>query len=110
MDIDKLNETLYEAEEVPVIKDGDLKLPLEELVIRNYDEQTRPFGRARKSFTDWITEYNYVSEKSLSKEEFLKIINEKEKPTGLDYEPIKVKLTYGDGKVYYRHILKTATF
>ena len=81
-----------------------------ELVIRNYDEQTRPFGRARKSFTDWITEYNYVSEKSLSKEEFLKIINEKEKPTGLDYEPIKVKLTYGDGKVYYRHILKTATF
>jgi len=108
MDIDKLNETLYEAEEVPVIKDGDLKLPLEELVIRNYDEQTRPFGRARKTFTEWITEYNYVSEKSLSKDEFMKIIREKEEPAGIIYEPVKTKLTFADGRVYYRHVLKAA--
>ena len=45
---------IYEALEIPVVKDGDLKLPVDELFIRSYDEKQR-YG------TDWVTEYDYVS-------------------------------------------------
>ena len=103
--INKLLETIYEAEEIQVVKDGDLKLPIDELVIRNYDKIIGYAGRARKPMVDWVTEYNYVSEKNLTKEEFDKIIDAQEnKPYGqIEYH--KRKLTFGNGKVYYRHIL-----
>lgn len=108
--MDNLNELIYEAEEIPVIKDGDLKLPLNKLIIRNYTDYSEPHGRTRTRYAEYVTEYNYVSEESLSKEEFLKIIEEKETPTGIIYEPTKHKLTFGDGRIYYRHILRTVIF
>lgn len=99
-----LNDVVNEALEISVIKDGDLKMPLDELVVRNYDERTR-------YSTDWITEYNYVSEKSLTPEEFEKIIKDAgQEPVGQIYPLRKKKLTYSNGKVYYRHILKTAMY
>lgn len=98
-----LTNSINEALELPVIKDGELKLPIDELVIRDYDEHRR-YG------TDWVTEYNYVSEKSLTQEEFDKIVAEsKNRPYGeISYQ--KRKLTYGNGKVYYRHILKAVMY
>lgn len=105
--MDKLNELIYEAEEIQVVKDGDLKLPVNQLVVRNYTEYSKPYGRTQTRYAEYITEYNYVSEESLSKDDFLKLVYDKYKPDGLIYEPIKHKLTFGDGRIYYRHILKT---
>lgn len=106
MNKEELKELIYEALEIPVIKDGDLKLPLNQVEIRNYDEKSRPYGRTQTRYTEYITEYNYVSENSLSKEEFLNLLKPYN-PTGIIYEPIKKKLTFGDRRIYYRHILKT---
>lgn len=101
---ENLQQTINEALEIPVVKDGNLKMPVDELFIRTYDERQR-YG------TDWITEYNYVSEKSLTPEEFEKIIKDAgEEPVGQIYPLKKRKLTFGNGKVYYRHILKTAMY
>ena len=102
--VESLNNKINEALEIPVVKDGNLKMPVDELFIRTYDERQR-YG------TDWITEYNYVSEKSLTPEEFEKIIKDSgEEPVGQIYPLKKRKLTFGNGKVYYRHILKTAMY
>lgn len=109
--IDKLLEAIYEAKEIQVVKDGDLKLPIDELVVRNYDEVTGYAGRIRKPMVDWITEYNYVSKKNLSKEEFMQLIKDNgQEPCGVIYPPKKHRLTFGNGDIYYRHILKTAMF
>lgn len=104
MNNNSLLDTINEALEIPVIKDGNLKMPVDELVVRNYDERHR-YG------TDWVTEYNYVSEKSLTPEEFQAKIKEAgHKPVGQIYPLKKKKLTFGNGKIYYRHILKTAMY
>ena len=106
----ELLELIYEAEEIQVVKDGDLKLPVNELVITSYDKVVGYAGRARKPMVNWVTEYNYVSEKNLTQEEFDKIIDEQpNKPYG-QLEYTKKKLTFGNGKVYYRHILKAIMF
>ena len=96
-------EYIYEALEIPVIKDGDLKLPVDELFIRSYDVRQR-------SGTDWVTEYNYVSKEELTQEQFDEIINKQEnKPYGqLQYS--KKRLTFANGDVYYRHILKAIMY
>lgn len=99
-----LNEAIYEALEIPVIKDGDLKLPIDEITVRNYDKIIGYAGRARKPMVDWVTEYNYVSKENLTQEQF----DEKIKQAGhtlygeISYK--KKKLTYGNGDIYYRHI------
>lgn len=99
-----LQDTINEALEIPVVKDGDKKLPLDQVVVDTYDERHR-YG------TDWVTEYNYVSKQSLSKEEFENKIKEAGmEPVGMIYKPRKRKLTMANGDVYYRHILKTAMF
>lgn len=92
-----------EHEKINVVKDGNLELPIDQLEVRQYDERRR-YG------TDWVTEYNYVSEKSLTQEEFDKIIAEsKNTPYGEIYYQ-KRRLTYSNGKVYYRHILKAVMY
>ena len=59
---------------------------------------------------NWVTEYNYISKNNLSKEEFDKIIDAQEnKPYG-EIEYKKKRLTYGNGDVYYRHILKASMY
>lgn len=109
--LDKLYNAFYEAEEIPVVKDGDLKLPIDELVVREYDETVGFAGRVRKPMVDWVTEYNYVSKENLTKDQFMQIIKDAgHTPTGMIYEPTKRKLTFGNGEIYYRHILKTAMF
>ena len=59
---------------------------------------------------DWVTEYNYVSKESLTKEQFDKILEENgHTPYGMiSYK--KRKLTYGNGDIYYRHICKSVMF
>ena len=107
----KLTLTICEALELPVIKDRDLKLPVDELIVRNYDETVGYAGRARKPMVDWVTEYNYVSEKSLTEDEFMKLIKDNgHKLWGEVYKPVKKKLTFGNGKIYYRHIIKTVMY
>lgn len=109
--LDKINDVLYEAQEIQVVKDGDLKLPVDELVVRNYDKIVGYAGRSRKPMVDWVTEYNYVSEKSLTKEEWEQLLKDNGHTLyGQVYEPQKRKLTFGDGKVYYRHIQKCVMF
>ena len=68
-----LEHVINEALELNVIKDGDLKLPIDQVVVRNYDEVVGYAGRVRKPMIDWVTEYNYVSKESLTKEQFDKI-------------------------------------
>lgn len=101
--VESLNDVINEALEIPVVKDYDLKLPIDELVIRQYDKHHR-YG------TDWITEYNYVTKEELTKEQFDKIIDAQEnKPYGqIEYH--KKRLTYANGEVYYRHILKAIMY
>ena len=108
--IDKLLEAIYEAKEIQVVKDGDLKLPIDELVVRNYDEVTGYAGRIRKPMVDWVTEYNYVSKENLTQEQFDEKIKEAgHTPYGMiSYK--KHKLTYGNGDIYYRHICKAVMF
>lgn len=108
--IEKLNNIICEALELNVIKDGDVKMPVGEIFVRNYDEVTGYAGRARKPMIDWVTEYNYVSKDSLTKEQFEQLLKDNNhEPCGMiSYK--KKKLTYGNGDVYYRHICKAAMF
>ena len=105
-----LEHVINEALELNVIKDGDLKLPIDQVVVRNYDEVVGYAGRVRKPMIDWVTEYNYVSKESLTKEQFDKILEEYgHTPYGMiSYK--KRKLTYSNGDIYYRHICKSVMF
>lgn len=105
--MNKLNELIYEAQELQVVKDGDLKLPTDKIVVRNYDER---YG-VKTVLTDWVTEYNLVTKEDLTKEQFLK----KLKDAGYElygeiHQPIKKKLTYSNGDIYYRYIQKTVMY
>jgi len=109
-DADKLNEIVNEALELNVSKDKELKLPVDEIIIRNYDETVGYAGRSRKPMVDWITEYNYLSEKELTEDEFQNLLKEKGyNPTGM-ISFSKRRLRYGNGKIYYRHICKSVMF
>ena len=82
-----------------------MKPKLRELTTCNYDKHWGPNGR----FTDWVTESTYFDEKSLTREEFLDIVNANHAVAGsLTFR--KFKMTYGDNSVIYRHILEEAMF
>ena len=74
---------------------------MERLEVKQYDKK---WG-AYKQYTDWVTEYNYYSEKSLTIEEFDAVIeNEGHHIAGeLTYK--KYKQTYAGGKIIYKHVL-----
>ena len=81
------------------------KPKLNELTVENYDKHWGPYCR----YVDWVTESTYISEKSLTIEEFDKIILQNHKPAGnLTYK--KYIMTYGDGSVYYRHVLREVMY
>lgn len=81
------------------------KPKLNELTVENYDKHWGPYCR----YVDWVTESTYISEKSLTMEEFDKIILQNHKPAGnLTYK--KYRMTYGDGSVYYRHVLREVMY
>ena len=69
------------------------KPKLNELTVENYDKHWGPYCR----YVDWVTESTYISEKSLTIEEFDKIILQNHKPAG-------------DGSVYYRHVLREVMY
>lgn len=78
---------------------------LNQLRIDSYD---RRWGR-NGEFVDWVTESEYISEKSLTIDEFNEIISKSHQPAGeLKYR--KFKLTYGDGSIYYKHILEEVMY
>lgn len=82
-----------------------MKPKLNTLTVSTYDRYWGPHG----SYVDWVTESEYISENSLTIEEFDKIVAENHKPVGeLRYR--KFKMTYGDGSIYYRHVLEEVMY
>lgn len=78
---------------------------LNQLTVSSYDRHWGPFGK----YTDWVTESEYISEKSLTKEEFNSIVEAHHAPAGeIKYK--KFKMTYGDGSVYFRHVLEEVMY
>lgn len=71
----------------------------------SYDRHWGPHG----NLTDWVTESEYIDTKSLAKEEFQDIILKDHQISGqLNYR--KFRMTYGDGSVYYRHVLEEVQY
>lgn len=82
---------------------------LNKLEVKNYDKIVGYAGRSRKPMVDWVTESTYISDKSLTKEEFNNIISEHHQISGsLTYR--KFKQTYSSGKVLYKHVLKEVMY
>ena len=78
---------------------------LNQLKVDSYDRRWGNFGQ----FVDWVTECEYISDKSLTIDEFNEIISQNHQPAGeLRYR--KFRLTYGDGSVYYKHILEEVMY
>ena len=76
-------------------------MKLNELTSRSYTKQTR-------YFTDSFTEYEYISEKNLTENEFMTILdNAKAIVNGVyaSYKLIKKQLTFNTGKILYKHII-----
>lgn len=74
----------------------------ETLEIRNYDVR-HEYG------VDWVTCTTYITDKSLTIEEFNNIVKESHTPWGeLRYR--KFKQTYSDGSVYYKHVLEEVMY
>ena len=74
---------------------------LNKLKVCSYDKRWGPHNR----LVDWVTESEYTSEKSLTVEEFNRIVSQHHTISGeLRYR--KIKLVYGDHSVYYKHILE----
>ena len=84
-------------------------LELNTLVVKNYDEVVGYAGRIRKPMVDWVTESTYLSEKSLSIDEFNTLIEQHHKICGnLKYKKYRQK--YSSGKVLYKHVLKEVMY
>lgn len=84
-------------------------MELNKLEVKSYDKIIGFAGRARKPMVDWVTESIYTSEKSLTKEEFNKIVEQHHTICGsLTYT--KRKLTYSSGRILYKHILKEVMY
>ena len=82
-----------------------MKPKLRELITCNYDRHWGPNGR----YVDWVTESTYFDEESLTREEFLNIVNVNHMVAGsLKFR--KFKMTYGDGSVIYRHVLEEVMY
>ena len=77
-------------------------MKLNELTSRTYTERNR-------FYTDEINEYEYISEKNLTEDEFTTILNNaKVFVAGVyaSYKLIKKQLTLNTGKKLYKHIIK----
>ena len=84
-------------------------IELNKLVVKSYDEVVGYAGRIRKPMVDWVTESTYLSEKSLSIDEFNTLIEQHHKICGtLKYKKYRQK--YSSGKVLYKHVLKEVMY
>lgn len=84
-------------------------LKLNTLEVKNYDRVVGYAGRARKPMIDWVTESTYLSDKSLTKEEFDNIVEQNHKICGsVKYK--KYKQTYSSGRILYKHVLEEVMY
>ena len=77
-------------------------MKLNELTSRSYTERNR-------FYSDEIEEYEYISERNLTENEFMTILdNAKAIAGGLyaGYKLIKKQMKYETGRILYKHIIK----
>lgn len=79
---------------------------LNELIIKSYD---RTIGYGRYPMVNHVIESTYLSEKSLTIDEFDEILKKHHEVNGeIRYK--KYKLTYSSGKILYKHVLFEETY
>ena len=84
-------------------------LELNKLVVKNFDRVAGYVGRRRTPMVDWVTESTYLSEKSLTKDQFNTIVEGHHKICGsLKYK--KYRQVYSSGKVLYKHALEEVMY
>ena len=84
-------------------------LELNKLVVKNFDRVAGYVGRRRTPMVDWVTESTYLSEKSLTKDQFNTIVEEHHKICGsLKYK--KYRQVYSSSKVLYKHVLEEVMY
>ncbi len=72
--------------------------------------EVRDYDRHYRFYTDWVTEYILTSDKSLSLDEFKKILQEAKTEIYGNIKFIKKQLTYKSGKIQYRHICEAVMY
>ena len=84
-------------------------LELNKLTVKNFDRISGYVGRRRTPMVDWVTESTYLSEKSLTKDQFNTIVEEHHKIcASLKYK--KYRQVYSSGKVLYKHVLEEVMY
>ena len=84
-------------------------LELNKLAVKNFDRVAGYTGRRRTPMVDWVTESTYLSEKSLTKDQFNTIVEEHHQICGsLKYK--KYRQVYSSGKVLYKHVLEEVMY
>ena len=84
-------------------------LELNKLAVKNFDRVSGYAGRRRSPMVDWVTESTYLSEKSLTKDQFNTIVEEHHQIYGsLKYK--KYRQVYSSGKVLYKHALEEVMY
>ena len=79
-----------------------------EVDMKSYDKIVGYAGRRRKPMIDWVTEYNYISEDSLTLEQFKEILKEHEPCGEISYE--KFILNFANGKKLFKHVCKAVMY
>lgn len=82
-----------------MIKLSEIKL--NEVTVNSYDRHLR-YG------TDWVTEYQFVTDKNLTKEEFMQVLKDKDICGDLKF--IKKIATLKNGTKLFFHILETVMY
>ena len=84
-------------------------LELNKLVVKNFDRVAGYVGRRRTPMVDWVTESTYLSEKSLTKDQFNIIVEEHHQICGsLKYK--KYRQVYSSGRALYKHVLEEVMY
>ena len=82
-----------------------MKPILNKLEVSNFDRRWGPKGQ----FVDWVTRSTYISDKSLTLDEFKKIIEDDHNMYG-NITFSKHKLTYSSGTILYKHIVEEVMY
>ncbi len=77
---------------------------------KQYDKVVGYAGRCRKPMVDWVTEYTLIDTMSYTIEQFENILKDAHKDITGMVTFIKKKLTYGNGRVEYKHIAQCVSF
>lgn len=88
------------------MKKQDIKT--NELEVKNYSKVIGYVGRNAKPMIDYVTEYVYISEKSLTIGEFEIILEGKGAYGQLQF--IKKVLNFANGEKLYKHICKAIMY